>query len=111
MKWLNDLDLEERLVNHKGLLVVAFFGHESLPCKHFAPEYRAVAESMKGDVEFFRIDAVENPFIADVHGVEFVPVTIVFREGDQVACYEGPYNREALKKRISDLMAPKKKGA
>ena len=111
MKWLNDLDLEERLVNHKGLLVVAFFGSESLPCKHFAPEYRSIAESMKGDIEFFCVDAVENPFITEACEVDFVPTTVVYRKGEAVARYEGPYGREALQKRIADLMASRKKGA
>ena len=62
---------------------------------------------LDGKIEFFRIDVTENPTITDELGVQAVPTLLVFRDGEEVARYEGPYSREALNERLTNLMAGK----
>ena len=105
---LNDTGLEERVLESEGLVAVAFLDWGSIPCEHFKPELEAVSDGLHGKAEFYRIDVSENPSITEELGVQAVPTLLVFREGEEIARYEGPYSREALTDRLTTLMAPKK---
>jgi len=102
---LNDQGVEDRVLGVEGPVAVAFLDYDSLPCHHFRPELEAVSEQMEGKVDFYRIDVTENPWITEELGVEAVPTLLVFREGKEIARYEGPYSREALGDRLAQLLA------
>ena len=105
---LNDHGLEERVLETDGLVAVAFLDFCSIPCDHFRPELDAIAETMDGKIAFYRIDVTENPSITQELGVEAVPTLLIFRDGEEIARYEGPYSREALGERIAALLAGKR---
>jgi thioredoxin 1 len=102
---LNDHGLEEKVLETDGLVAVAFLDYCSIPCDHFRPELNGIASMLDGKVQFFQIDVSENPSITDELSVEAVPTLLVFRDGEEIARYEGPYSREALNERISALLA------
>jgi len=104
---LNDQGLEERVLESEGIVAVAFLDFCSIPCDHFRPELTAVSETLDGKIEFYRIDVTENPTITDELGVQAVPTLLVFKDGEEIARYEGPYSREALGERLTNLMAGK----
>jgi len=108
VKDLNDTGLEQRVTESDGLVAVAFLDYGSIPCDHFRPELDAVSDTLDGKVQFFKIDVTENPSITEELGVQAVPTLLVFREGEEIARYEGPYSREALNDRIIALLAPKR---
>jgi thioredoxin 1 len=108
VKDLNDTGLEERVLEADGLVAVAFLDYGSIPCDHFRPELEAVSDMMDGKVDFFKIDVTENPSITEELGVQAVPTLLIFREGDEIARYEGPYSREALNDRLTALLAGKR---
>ena len=107
VKDLNDQGLEERVLESEGLVAVAFLDCSSIPCDHFRPELDAVSDTLDGKIEVYKIDVSENPSITDELGVQAVPTLLVFRDGEEVARYEGPYSREALNERLTNLMAGK----
>jgi thioredoxin 1 len=108
VKDLNDTGLEEKVLESDGLVAVAFLDYGSIPCDHFRPELDAVSETLEGKVQFFKIDVTENPSITEELGVQAVPTLLIFREGEEIARYEGPYSREALNDRITNLLAGKR---
>ena len=108
VKDLNDTGLEQRVTESDGLVAVAFLDYGSIPCDHFRPELDAVSDTLDGKVQFFKIDVTENPSITEELGVQAVPTLLIFREGEEIARYEGPYSREALNDRITALLAPKR---
>jgi thioredoxin 1 len=107
VKDLNDHGLEERVLESDGIVAVAFLDYGSIPCEHFRPELDAVSDTMGEKIEFYKLDVSENPSITDDLGVQAVPTLLVFRDGDEIARYEGPYSREALGERLTNLMAGK----
>ncbi len=102
---LNDQGLEQRVLETDGLVAVAFLDYCSIPCDHFRPELDATAEKLDSKVAFYKIDVTENPSITEMLGVKAVPTLLVFRDGEEIARYEGPYSREALGERITQLLA------
>ena len=107
VKELNDQGLEERVLESEGLVAVAFLDYGSIPCDHFRPELDAVSETLEAKLEFYKLDVSENPSITEELGVQAVPTLLVFRDGEEIARYEGPYSREALGERLTALMAGK----
>jgi thioredoxin len=105
---LNDEGVEEKVLESDGLVAVAFMAYGSVPCKHFRPELDATADAVEGKIGFYKIDVDENPSITEDLGVEAVPTLLVFRDGEEVARYEGPYSREALGDRLNTLLAGKR---
>jgi thioredoxin-like negative regulator of GroEL len=103
-KLVNDKGLETAIVETKGFLVTYFFQVESIPCTHYLPEFVGLSELLKDRATFVSIEVTENPTAAREHGVDCVPTTIIWLDGKDLARYEGPYSREALKNRILDLM-------
>jgi thioredoxin-like negative regulator of GroEL len=95
------------LIVGPGCFAIAFMGHFSEACTHFWPEIRAVAHEWHKKIKFYSIDAIENPTLTDQFGVTAVPTLIVFKGGDEVARYEGPYSREALRERLGKLVGKK----
>jgi len=108
VKDLNDHGLEERVLESEGMVAVGFLDFCSIPCEHFRPELDAVADMLEGKLEFYKIDVTENPSITEELGVQAVPTLLIFRDGEEIARYEGPYSREALNERITVLMAGKR---
>lgn len=109
VRYVNDTQLEELLIEEKGWIVVAFLNRQSIPCDHFWPEFKQYAASTKSKIRCFRIDVTENPTITAQLEVVSIPTTLVFHSGDEVARYEGPYSHESLMDRISTVMSKGKK--
>lgn len=105
---VNDRGLEEAIIEAKGYLVAAFFQAGSDPSRRYEPEFAGLAELLGGRAEFVRIEVAENPTVAEDLGVDAAPSTLVFKDGEEVARYEGPYSKESLKGRIEDLMAARR---
>ena len=51
----------------------------------------------------FAITASRRLF-SEEFGIKAIPTTVVFRDGEKIAAYEGPYSREALIERITLLL-------
>lgn len=102
--YTNDQVLEELLISGKSWLAVAFFCRSSIPCDHFMPEFKKLAEVLDSKVRCVRIDVDENPTITDQLKVTAVPTTLLFEKGTEKARYEGPYSSEALAQRFANVM-------
>lgn len=115
IRTINDEHLEALLdqsVNHKGTLFgVAFMSHMSVPCDHFKPELSALPELLKDRIIFHILDADENPTICGELDIQAVPVLLIFKDGVEIARYEGPYSKEALKDRLETVLLFKKPDA
>ena len=101
---LNDMLLESLLMNCDGFAVIAFVSSNSIPSDHFRPEFEALSESMRKKAKFARIDCEENPSIVDFLKVQATPTTILYKGGEEVARWEGPYSRLALEERLRKEM-------
>lgn len=109
VRHVNDTQLEEIILEDAGWVIVAFLDRCSIPCEHFWPEYRKFADSIEGKTRTLRIDVSENPTITDQLGVVAVPTTLLFKDSEEEARYEGPYSSAALEERVTKLMSRGKK--
>lgn len=115
IRTINDERLEKLLdqsANHKGdLFGIAFMSYASIPCAHFKPELAALPELLKDRITFHILDADENPTICGELDIHAVPMLLIFKDGVEIARYEGPYSKEALKERLETVLLFKKPDA
>ncbi len=90
-------------------VVLSFFAYWSAPTINFVPEIRAVAEKLQKRVLFYWIPVDENPGVVELFNIESIPATLVFKKGELVGHFEGPYSAEALEARIKSKIKRVKK--
>lgn len=105
---INDIQLEVIIDNNIGWNAIAFISRDSIPCNHFLPEFKLFAQALKKTVFCGVLDVDENPTITQRCAVTAVPTTLLFRDGKELARYEGPYAYEAILERARRVMASKK---
>ena len=112
MKYVNDAQLEARISNADGFVLVAFLSSDSEPCKHFRPEYHEIEDILSRNAGFnppggmvtLAIDVDENPSETASLAVTAVPTTLLFHKGEEIGRWEGPYNAPSLATRIADIV-------
>lgn len=97
---LNDLEVISLVDGLRGETVVVFTAVGCIPCGHFEPELRQVAEAFERVLRFSRVEITENPSAVRWLDINDVPTTVLYRDGKEVQRWVGPYNAAALKERI-----------
>ena len=90
-------------------VVLCFFEYWSPMSIQFMPEIWAVAEALEKRALFYWIAVDENPGIVELFNIESFPTTHVYKKGEQVGNFEGPYSQEALEARIKQKLKRVKK--
>jgi thioredoxin 1 len=105
---INDHKLEERILEAVTPVCITFFAYASNPCKNLMRQLETVEEQFKEKMEFYKINIVENPKITDEMKVEAVPTMIIYRDGSEIARYDGVHNSKALVKQFTADLNKKK---
>ena len=112
MRFVNDQELEARILNSKGFVLVAFLEMCNIPCKNFRSAYERMRRTLflndafnpAGGIEIVAIEADENPSEAECLNVMAYPTTLLFQHGEEIGRWEGPYTCESLAGRISEII-------
>ena len=94
-------EFDEKVLGAKGLAIVDFWAGWCEPCTVMRPEIEDVAERLKGQVEFFSVNAEDKNLrgILLKEDVEGIPSMVFFKDGellDRIAGYKKADVLEAL---------------
>ncbi len=72
------------------------------PCQRYIPVFREVAEEYKGKVVFYKVEMDEIKYkekrkLIKKYNVEYIPKTVLFKNGKEVHRHEGFLEKEELK--------------
>ncbi len=105
---INDHRLEERVLEADTPLCMMFFAYASDQCKNLMVALDTVEEQLKDKMEFYKINAIENPKITAELEVDTVPTMLIYQDGDEIARYDGMHSSEALIKKFTAVLNKKK---
>lgn len=74
----------KKLIDSKDLTVVDFFATWCGPCRMLSPILEEIADEMKDEFKFGKIDIDENFDIAKTYGIMSVPTLVLFKDNKVV---------------------------
>ena len=87
---------EREVVKTSGIVFADFWAAWCGPCKRYGPLFEEFAEENKGKAKFVKIDVEAAGDIASEFGVQSIPTTIVFKDGEPVAREVGILSKDML---------------
>ena len=84
---INNSNFEQEVINHKGTVIVDFYGTWCMPCKMLAPIVEKVVED--NNFKLAKVDVDENEELIRKFGIMSVPTLLIFKDGKQVNSVSG----------------------
>ena len=94
IKELTDLNFDKEV--SKGNWVVDFWAEWCGPCRMMAPHFEAAAKSMKGKINFAKVNVEENMQTAEQFGIMSIPTIIFFKEGEILDKVSGAMSKDSI---------------
>ena len=79
---INKNNFETEVLNHKGTVIVDFYGTWCMPCKMLAPIVEKVVED--NNFKLAKVDVDDNEELIRQFGIMSVPTLLIFKDGKQV---------------------------
>jgi thioredoxin 1 len=89
----------------KGELVLAdFFAEWCMPCVMLVPVIDELAQTMRGKVNFIKINVDENQDTASKFKILSIPTILLFKKGEMVERITGAQSYEFLKEKLEKYL-------
>ncbi len=97
---LNETNFDEFIADDK-VTVVDFWAVWCGPCRALAPEIEEVAEKLKNNVKFGKLNVDETPALAVKYNVASIPNVCIFKSGELIDRSVGYVSAAELEKLIT----------
>jgi len=91
----------------KGIVVVDFWATWCGPCRMQAPIFENVAQELKKEVSFGKVDVDKNRLLSELYSVSSIPTIIIFKDGQLAYRIEGLTDKKTLVSTIKEIKAKK----
>jgi thioredoxin len=102
---LTELNFDETLAQHEGLLMVDFWAEWCGPCKAIAPVLEDLARESAGRVTLAKVNVDENHALTARYGVRSIPTILFVKQGKVVDQVIGAVPKAKLKEKLDALVA------
>ena len=110
MQEVSERDFVNEVMRSKVPVLVEFGAEWCGPCKVVAPELKALATELEGQVKVVTVDIDRSPVIARELGVQAVPTFVVFDKGRPVGAHSGALKKAQLRELVEPFL-PRPAGA
>ncbi len=93
-------DFDEQVLKANVPVLVDFWAEWCGPCHLQAPILNELAREVSS-AKIAKVEADENPQLAERYKIQALPTLLVFKNGQEVARHEGVASKEQLKKLLS----------
>ncbi|MGD9721502.1 MAG: thioredoxin family protein [Pirellulales bacterium] len=93
---LGDVDLDERVLNAAGPVLLVFEAAWSGPSQQLEPVIDEIAAEREGKIKVVKVDIDKNPLIVAKYGVRACPTIILFSGGRPLSTKVGSLPKAKL---------------
>ncbi len=97
----SEAQFKKEILDRKGVAVVDFFATWCGPCRTYAPTFKKVAQAQAKQARFAKVDTDKNAALSSRHGVQYLPTTLIFKDGKVVKSMVGLITEKELLKEIA----------
>lgn len=105
VKTITDGNFQSEIVENNGLSMVDFWAAWCGPCRMIAPFVEQLADEYSGRVTVGKLDVDNNQQTAAQFGVRSIPTMLFFKDGKVVDTVVGALPKQALERKIQELLA------
>ena len=103
MTVLTKNDFTQKVLDSDKITFVEFFASWCPHCKAFAPEYKAIAEELSNEANFYQVEIDQSKGLTEEYNIEGYPTIVVFDDGQEVTSLLGAQPITVFEEVISDL--------
>ena len=103
---LDDDNFETEVLEHTGLVMVAFWADWRGSCHIMAPVVEHVATAFAGRMQVGRLDIDRHPHVPRRYGIHTVPTLLFFAQGKVVDHIQGVMSTRDLTDKLHALLDP-----
>ena len=93
---LSDSELEDRILQSQGPLLVDFWAEWCGPCRAVAPTLEELGKDYLDRATIAKLNVDENPEAASRYGVRSIPTLILFQGGEERERLVGAHPKTAI---------------
>ena len=86
-----------KVLKSKKPVVIKFWAPWCGPCRRMTPKYKAVAAQFSNTLTFTELNVDDYPNLAAKNKIRSIPMTIMFKNGKEVARLRGGKNKTQIK--------------
>ena len=102
---LTEDQFDQEVLKNPGTVLVDFYTAWCPPCKQVAPVVEQLCAENQGKLKVVKIDAEENPGVANNYHVSAVPTFVLFHAGKKVGQISGSQSKSAFEKWLASSVA------
>ena len=93
---MDQKNFDRLVMEEKRTALVDFWSPRCGPCRMLGPVIEAISEEVPADVEAAKVDADQEPGLAQRFGIMAIPTVIAFRDGQELRRTVGLTSKDAL---------------
>ncbi len=97
VKEIDAVEFEREIIEKKGSAVIDCYADWCMPCKMYSIIFEQVATELSDKVPFYKLNVDAAPAVAHLFGIQGVPTTLLFKDGELVGRMVGVLTAEDLK--------------
>lgn len=98
-----DANFADEVLKAKGIILVDIYAPWCGPCKMMAPTIEKLATEYAGKAKIGKLNLDENIVTGDKYGIQSIPTTLLFKDGELVDSLIGFQSEEALRQKLEAL--------